>query len=390
MSRRSLRPALVLAGGLAAVALFALLTVLVSATPDQANPSSRSAGRLGTLALYTWMQQLGFPVSRVSGSFDLGGADVLVEYDPLIAFAPAEVDQVTRHVRGGGDLILALAPESVAAATPLLQSFDVQVSGEVGAGTATPAQPFDIADRVRSVPTSGGFAFAASPGVTPLLVQGGDVVAVATRVGAGRVYVVGNTAPLSNDGLRHDDSAYLVLTILERSRGGHVAFDEFHHGEGGAVSGAGAIFSGSIGFAAALAAVVVLLALGLNGRRLGRPASAAAPAVPTASAYVRAMGALLSRSRDRGALADRYADDLKRRVAELTGVSPGLDDAAFTAALGAAGHELTGEVEALLRRARALAGGRPGEPALLDLARAVDAAERRWSTASPVPAQWRG
>jgi hypothetical protein len=386
--RRSLQPLLVL---IAALAVVGAIAIAVAVPPDQGNPSSRSAGRLGTLAVYTWLQRLGLPVSRVTGTFELSKVDVLVEYDPLVTLTSSDVDATLNHVKRGGDVIMALAPESIAAAQPLLQRLGVEPGAASAPGNAVPAQPFDAAGRVRSVPMGGGFSFLPSPTLVPLLTQNHAVVAAAVHVaGGGRVVIIGDTQPLSNDGLRHDDSAYFVLSLLERARGGHVAFDEFHHGEGGmANTGAAAIFNGPVGLAAALTVVIVVLAIGLNGRRLGRPVAIDTVTVPTAGAYMDAMGELLSRSRQRGGLAARYAEDLKRRVSLMSGVDAHRDDAAFVAELRAAGHDYADDVAALLTRARILAAGRPDEAELLTLARDVDALERRWAGAASLTAQWR-
>jgi hypothetical protein len=376
--RRSLQPLLVL---IVALVVVGVIAYAVAVPPDQGNPSSRSAGKLGTLAAYTWLQRLGLPVSRVTGTFDLSRVDVLIEYDPLVTLSSSDVDTTMNHVKRGGDVIVALAPESIAAAQPLLQRLGVELGATSAPGSAVPAQPFDAAGRVRSVPTGGGFSFLPSPTLVPLLTQNHAVIAAAVHVdGGGRVVIIGDTQPLSNDGLRHDDSAYFVLSLLERARGGRVAFDEFHHGEGGtANTGASAIFNGPVGLAAVLTVVIVVLAIGLNGRRLGRPVAIETVTVPTAESYMDAMGELLSGSRNRGGLAARYADDLKRRVGQVSGIDAHRDDAAFVAALRGAGHDHVDDVATLLTRARVLAAGHPDEAALLSLARDVDALERRWA-----------
>ncbi|MBV9525628.1 MAG: hypothetical protein JOZ46_07425 [Candidatus Dormibacteraeota bacterium] len=362
---------------IAGLAVIAVLTVAITTPSNDADPSSRAVGKLGTLAAYTWLQRLGLPVSRLGGTFDLTGVDVLVEYDPSVPFTAPEVDSVMQHVQRGGDVMIAVGPEGAAAAAPLLQRLGLLVSADRGPGNAVPAQPFDVAQRVHDVPTAGGFSLSGPVAFVPLLVQGSAVVAGAERVGGGRATVLGDTAPLSNDGLRHGDSAFFLLSVLERARGGRVAFDEFHHGEGAQAStGAAAIFNGPVGLAAVLAALVVVAFLALNGRRLGRPATAAAAAVPSAGAYVAAMGRLLARSRRRGAIAARYGDELKRAVQAVTGVDAHLDDTAFVAALRAAGHERSDDVDAVLARACGLSHGDPDERALLRLARDVDALER--------------
>lgn len=377
MTRRSLQPLAVL---LVALVLIAVLAA-ISVTPpsDDSDPSSRSAGKLGTLALYTWLGNLGIDVSRVSGHLTLSGADVLVEYDPTSDFTPTELDTITGFVRGGGDLIVVVDRSTLAHASALLQRVSVRSRDDAQAGTARPAQPFVPADDVHTVPTGPGVALLDRDPLVPLLRQDNAVVAGAVQLGAGRAYVLGDAQPLSNDGLRHGDDAYLVFGLLARARGGHIAFDEVHHGETD-VPGAASIFDGPIGVAAALAVALLLTALAVTGRRIGRPAAASdTVAVPSATAYVAAMGDLFARSRQRGMIATRYAEELKRVLGAATGVASSLDDDAFVAALAAAGSDRAPQVATLLRRARELASGRPDERALLQLARDVATAEQAWA-----------
>lgn len=372
---RSLRP---LAALLVALLVLGVLAVIGAGAPsDDGNPSSRSAGKLGTLALYTWLGKLGWNVSRVSGTFDLSAVDVLVEYDPTVDFSTSELGAVMRLVQGGGDVVLAFDTTTIGVVEPLLQQFGVQVTELTQAGTATPAQPFDAADLVHTVPVGPGFALQEQPPLAALLRANGHAVAGGVRVaGGGRVWVVASSLPLSNDGLRQNDSAFFVLSLLERARHGSIAFDEVHHGEGASSGGAGTIFAGPVGVAAVLGVLLVVGFLAVNGRRLGRPVAAGEAQAASASTYIDAMSDLFARSRHRGAIAARYADELKRRVSALTGVDPVLPDAVFVAALGNIESERAAEVGALLDRARALAAAQPDEAALLRLARDVDATER--------------
>jgi hypothetical protein len=93
------------------------------------------------------------------------------------------------------------------------------------------------------------------------------------------------------------------------------------------------------------------------------------------------MGQLFSRSRQRGPIAARYADELKRRIGSATGVDWHLDDAAFSAAIALSGDRGAPALTALLAHARSLASGRSDESELLRLARDVDACERAWMSA---------
>ncbi|MBV8194203.1 MAG: hypothetical protein JOY80_01600 [Candidatus Dormibacteraeota bacterium] len=376
--KRSLQPIAVL---LVALVIIAVLVVAAAAPPsDDTNPSSRSAGKLGTLALYTWFGRLGLDVSRLSGTFDLSQADVLIEHDPTVDFDSQELYSLTAFVHSGGELVFSFDGSATPEAEPVLARFGLQVEAVEDSGTAVPAQPFDPSDTVHMVPVGPGFALLDQQPLVPLLRENGQTVAAAVAVGSGRAFVIANSQPLSNDGLRHDDSATFVLNLIERARGGRIAFDEFHHGEGGGSGGASAIFAGPIGVAAALAAVLCLVVLAVNGRRVGRALSPGdEAAVPSATTYAAALGDLFARSRRRGMIAARYAEELKRRIGAITGVVPVADDREFIAALDLASAPGARSAEALLARARRLQQGDPDERSLLQLARDIDEAERAWS-----------
>jgi hypothetical protein len=278
-------------------------------------------------------------------------------------------------------------------ARALLERLHVGLGAPRVAGDSVPAQPFDVGQRVHHVPMAAGETIDSAPQLTALLTQGRAVTAVADQVGgAGRAYVLASPFPFSNDGLRDADSAALMLALIERAHGGAIGFDEYHHGEVAAVAdGAAAVFESPLGLALLLLAAAVLGFLALSGRRLGRPLPAADPAlVPSTAAYISAMAGLYARSRDRGAVASRYAEELKQRVGGR-GVEPGPSgDAATVAAVRTARPDMADEVATVLARARSLAQSAPDAAALLILAGDVDDLEVRWE--QPVvatPAQWR-
>ena len=363
----------------------ALLLVLLSAAPPNADgdPSSRSAGRAGTLALYQWLSGLGFSTDRVSDTFTLDGRDVLIVSQPTAAITADDASAVMSLLDGGGDLILAVDSESAPQAVPLLQALQVSLDVVRPAGSSTPAEPFDAGDRVHSVPMAAGLGIDPAPYLAPLLNQGPATTAVAETVGQGRAYVVASPFPLSNDGLRDGDSAMLVLSLLERARGGHIGFDEYHHGEqASAPSGASAIFDSPLGLALLLGVAAVVLILGVRGRRLGPPmvAGGVTP-VPTTASYIESMAALFARSDDRGAVAARYASELR---AQLGDASPASDDDVVRLVTDRR-PELAARVAAALADARRLAASKPTAAQLLALAREVDDIEAAWS--EPVPAE---
>jgi hypothetical protein len=370
---------------LVCVVVVAVATALLGRSrPSDVDPSSRSVGNAGTLALFQWLSRLGLPVQRMSGDFTVRGADVLVVHDPVTAFTPEQADATVDMVRNGGELILDVDRPSAASASTLLTRLGALPGAtglfETGGSDTTVRNasvtvPIDPAGLVHSVPVQPGVDFDTTAQTVPLLTVDDRVVGIALSVGSGRAYVLGSPYPLSNDGLRRGDSAPLVLSLVDRARGGHVVFDEVHHGETGG-GGASAALAGPVGLAGALVALVVLAYLGINGRRLGRPVPAADPArVPSATEYVDAMGALIEHASQRGGVADRYAEELKQRAGRATGVDAHLDDAAFVNALTAYDAARAGSVRDVLTRCRDLAAGRPTEAQLVALARAVDETE---------------
>lgn len=370
------------------VAIGVAAAVLGQSPPSNADPSSRSAGRLGSLALFQWLGHLGLPVQRMSGDFSTGGADVLVVHDPTLPFTTQDADATVDMLRSGGELILDVDALSADAASTLLTRIGVsagptglfeQGGSDTTMENASTTVPVDPAGLVHTVPVQPGVDFDATPEVAPLLSVDDRVVAVGVPVGSGRAYVIGSTLPLSNDGLRRADSAQLVLALIDRARGGHVVFDEVHHGETSS-GGATAALAGPVGVAGGIAAAAIVLYLALSGRRIGRALPAGDPArVPSATEYVAAMGTLIERASQRGGIADRYADELKQRAGRAAGIDAHLDDAAFVAALQSYDPVRAEEVRTVLARCRDLAASRPAEAQLVALAQRVEQVEAQFA-----------
>jgi hypothetical protein len=353
--------------------------------PSDTDPSSRSTGDAGTQVLYEWLTRLGLQTQRMSGDFTPSRADVLIVAEPTFAFTPGDARATADMVRGGGELILALDRTSGQAASSLLGSLGVQPTLDTLLGRnqptemlhATPAAPIDPAGLVNTVPLRPGIDFDTTPAgaPVPLLVAGSRVVGVAIPIGDGLAYVIGSPYPLSNLGLRDGDSALMALSLVDRARGGRIAFDEVHHGET-STGGAGAALAGPVGLAGGLAALVTLVYLGLSGRRLGRPMPGTDPArVPSATEYVDAMSALFERTPQRGGVADRYAAELKQRVGTAAGIDPRSDDADFLGRLDGFDPGRAVAVRAALLRCRELGPARPSDAQLVALAKQVDEAE---------------
>ena len=385
MRRSAVTPLAILVAVLAA-----LVVAVIAAGPasggDQ-DPSSTANGKAGTLALYQWLAATGDTVHRDDSSFDLGGSDVLISAAPLDQYAYSRADDatLTAFLSGGGDAILAI--DDPASAEAVLRPLGI-TAAPTDLADASPSQPFPGSSGIHSVPLAppeGGTAvwsFAGGGGrLVPLLSDADATVAAAIQVGHGRLLLVGSSYPLSNDGLRRGDAAAFVLALVGDARGNRVVFDDFHHlaPAGASDQGLSAVFQGPLLAALLLAVAVLLLYLLTSGRRLGRPVPRRDPGrVPSVLDHISAVGHLLSRSRDRGGVAARYADELKLRVGRATGVEPHLTDAEFTERLAGFGERRAQAAGSLLHEARRLAAGRPGEAELLGLARKVDALESEW------------
>lgn len=398
MSSRGARIGLVLAllGALGALALL----ITPSGGGDDLDPSSRSPGMAGTLALHDYLGALGLDVHRISGDFDVSGTDLLFVIQPLEDISDSETTAIQDRLRAGASLVLAVDPESLSPASRVLARLGINVTRAVTGVDATPPRPLDAAGTVRHVVTR-GVTFGFSGDTTPLLRVGNADVLVETRVGAGRAFVLGSPYPLSNEGLRvtrpasdggmvdtGSDAYALVLALIERSTAGsggpmRAAFDEVHHGEG-ASGGAGAVVYSPVGLAALLSVLIVIAYLATSGRRLGRPVPAGDPGrVPTAADFVQAMAHLFERSVRRGSVAGRYAEEMKGTAAAVTGIDPHLDDDAFLTALASWGAERAGPLAEALARARSLAAGAPTDAQLLALSRDADEVEAIWSAGAP-------
>ena len=387
MRRSTVTPVAILVAVL--VALVVVVVIAGPAASGDQDPSSTASGKAGTLALYEWLPAVGDDVHRIDSEFDLGGTDVLISAAPLDEYAYTAGDDaaLTTFLDGGGEVILAVSDPTAAEA--VLQPLGIGAEPS-DLTSAAPSQPFPGSGGVGSVPlvapgeSAAGSVWAFSGGgggLVPLLGDAEAPVAAAVQVGSGRLLLLGSEYPLSNDGLRRGDSAAFLLGLLQSARGERVGFDEVHHlGQAGANDqGLTAVFQGPLLAAALLAMVVILAYLLTSGRRLGRPLPRRGPArVPSVLDHIEAVGHLLSRSRERGAVAARYAEELKLRVGRVTGVEPHLADADFVVALSGFGVERARAAGVLLDQARRLAAGHPTEGELLELAHRVDSLESEW------------
>lgn len=331
MKPRRLRPYLASAA-LVVVGSILLVVLAPGAAPDNGNPSSWATGRAGSWALYHLAQGVGASPRRLTGS-GFGAAlksprATLVEYLPTTPFGAAQVRAIGAFLRRGGQLLL--AGGSAAEDLPLLALIGLAPAGTARLGTTRELVP------LRGVPgltVSVGSAMRLRPigsGAVPLLGTESTPVAAAVPVGRGEAIVVGSGYPLSNQGLRRADDAQFAILSMLAGPGRHLVFDEIHHGYqlGDGVSAL--LWGTPLGAAAILVAALLLLYLGSQGRRLGRPLpSGSLTAIRSTDDHLEAMAQLYAGSGDRRQVVARYRDELTASLARRTRGGPVADAGAL-------------------------------------------------------------
>ena len=339
--------------------------------------STRSTAPDGARALALWLEALGFVTGDLnSDPYSVDRAvTMLFVLAPTTAFDERAVDAVADWVESGGQLVLVTSSGPRA----LLDRFDLRLrfAGDRLA-EAVPAQPLLEQPPVERVRVDTWETLEGQDGLAPWLVAGNQVVLGSRPYGSGQVVVLTSLRPLSNEGLAEPNSAALALNLLGGlPPGARVAFDEHHHGF---VSGASRglwqlLLANYWGWAVLYAVALGYLYLWLRGRRFGTPLVVASGTRRSVGEYVESLGALYRRAGQRGYVADRLADQLKRELATGLGLNPRLPDEAFARAV--ADRRATSAEPLVSTLARLREGSRLAESDLLALVRDADATKAR-------------
>lgn len=303
-------------------------------------PSSSSyATSSGGLAAYAdLLGAQGHPVTRLRTPIDrahLEPGSTLVLAD--LQVTPVEAATVDDFVRHGGRLVAAggQVGDLVASLADARARWSVE-GAEVLHAVGSEAETSGVR-RVEAA-GSGSWSFIDSGE----LAGGGNTVAFADDVDAGRVVAIADSSILSNDYLdRADNAAFAIAAAGPRGR--PVVFAEYGHGYGHS-SGLGAIPARWKAMLL-IAALAVVVAMWARGKRLGPPDRDDTVRPPPRVAYVEAVAATIARAGDReegvrpvraearalvlaraGLPADAVDDEV-RRAAAATGVPAATVDA---------------------------------------------------------------
>jgi hypothetical protein len=293
-------------GAVTVVGAFLLLGLLAEAfapAPEGPAGSSFATSPAGVAAWAQLLRREGHPVAelrRPLADAALEPSTTLVILDAT-SLSPEAAARLRRFVRAGGRLVIGGGDS-----TPSLPSLVGQAPGFTAAGATSVhvvARVPEVAG-VSTVRTAGAGAWTSAPGQVGLAGRRGALLLVQPR-GAGRIDLLADPSPLENRLLASADNAQLALNLAGPPRT-WVVFAEALHGFGLATGLAAIPARWWLTFAGlCLAAGAWALA---RGRRLGPPEPADPAPAPPRSAYVEALGTVLGRTRDRGALERALAD----------------------------------------------------------------------------------
>ncbi len=365
-----------------------LLVVLVIVTfitgfrkPGDEQPppyASFSSTPNGAHALMLWLQALGYTVSNASDDAFVLPKDVAVTLmlEPTQLVSSGEWRTIDKWVEGGGTLVLAGDGFSTAQA---VEHFKFVLRSQVTATDKLTLQtplmvlpPVIAAADVRAV----GYLEPHRDDYVVHLASDRHPVLVSFSQGTGRVFLSVAPFPFSNLGLKQEGNPPLVLNLITASsHAGMVWFDEWHHG----VRGTGAegtsnlqewLFTTATGHSLLFTAVVIFVALILQGRRFGRPLPLPRDLTRRAPLeYITAIANLHRRAGHRSAILIQYYHRLKRELGHRYRLSAALDDDEFVRRLSGFRPDIdAASLRALLAK---LQQRSPGEADLIQLAAQV-------------------
>jgi hypothetical protein len=165
--------------------------------------------------------------------------------------------------------------------------------------------------------------------VLPLYASGGRLHVARASLGDGKVYLVSDPGPLSNGVLDHRGNLDFFLNLLGREQVERVYFDEFHQGYGSRPTLAQVLQGRSRDAVLIHAALGLLAALLIWGRRKARPIPVRRVPHRSATEFVDSMALVLQAGGATVSSLSEICRGFKEETSRALGLSPVLGDAEF-------------------------------------------------------------
>lgn len=357
--------------------LVALIIVTIIATLQKGQgPAipylSTSSAPDGTLALKLWLDELGYQAGTPSQTVFEPQQNIKAIFilQPIVSISEPEWKLIDKWVDNGG--LLVLAGNTLEAQTAV-DHFDfsmVYTGNQINeAAVSSPLLNSPVITSKIPSQVNMGFKTTRSDFVS-LLSANGFPLMVSFEQGKGRVILSSTPYPFSNQALKHDSNASLILNLIAfTSQKGNVWFDEWHHGfQSGSIVGPSQWLQHTPGGHAVLFIVgVIFLTLLLQGRGFGRP-------IPLAYEihrrgpleHVTAIANLNRKAGHANEVLKQYHHHVKRHLGQRYRIDPSMDDTDYVNTL--AQHNSSIDRDALLNLLKRLSQKNVSETELLKLA----------------------
>ena len=337
-----------------ALGLFLVLTVVTAVAlaqeiqePPLPPLTSYSTQPDGAKALWLWLETVGYGVSDdVSQVFRIPeGTTVILMLEPLLTVGEREWDILDAWVEEGG--ILIIAGERIGTwRTARHYDFRLEFQPQAQPASVWETPLFRSPSMGESFPWSSR-AYWETPRddfvihltIRPEEDRAGLPVLVSWQQGNGRVVLSSSAVPFSNEGLKEDVHAALMMNVLTTpAETAQVWFNEWHHGAWQAAQVAAGpgewLQQTPLGRSFLYIGLILLVYLLLRGQLFGRPVppkQAVSRRAPLE--YITAIANLSRRAGHRRAVLLDYHDRLKRHLGRRYRLDPTMPDDAFVQAL---------------------------------------------------------
>jgi hypothetical protein len=360
--------------GLGIIAALLLVTVLTGIQQGKEPPIpylSTSAAPDGALALKLWLDELGYAnVSSSLTNFDPQDSTTMFILQPLLEISKNEWNVLDQWVEQGGLLILAGDNAQTDAA---MGHYDFSLTYlpqpllEFSASTPLLTSP-PVPSRIKTQASHG--LSAQRSNFLPLVSANAIPVIVSFDQGRGKVILSSTPHPFSNQALKDDTNATLILNLMTYSPlKGQVSFDEWHHGfRSESVIGPSQWLQHTPGGHAILFVVgLIFIALLLQGRAFGRPIPLAHEIKRRSSLeHVTAIANLNRKAGHKNEVLKQYHQRVKRHLGMRYRIDPTMNDADYVNLLSQ--YNASIDRDALLNLLKRLSQKNVNEAELLKLA----------------------